>query len=599
MSLIWTLNRLRAMSLPEVAHRVREKALKASARRQLEGWDLYQNDGPVPMQPWIRSHVAAFDAPCAEVIAQAARTVLQGTFCALGRDWPTRAPSNLFPADLWRLDPVTGKLWPGAGHYCFDIAYRHQQSLGDVKYVWELNRLQFLQPLAAYFCLTGDRAALAAVEGCLESWYEANPPFRGLGWACGIEVALRAISLLVVSSLCAQELSPASIVRMRALLAASLVWLNRYPSRFSSANNHLIAEAAAQYLICLAMPDLPSATAHRAKARYTLEEEATRQFHADGVPAEQSPSYGAFSAELLFLCHNCGRLDGKVAQRLQAFAQFIFWLADEQQRVPAIGDNDEGRVLAFKPYPAYPYHVASSILAPTSQHGMRVFRDGGYSTVRDGRWHVVFDHGPLGYLSIAAHGHADALAVCINLDGQALFVDPGTYLYHAGGTQRDWLRGTPAHNTLSIAGEDQSRISGPFNWSHKAQARLDEVIEGDAWSITASHDGYENRHGVRHQRRVAAHGDGLLIEDRLLGAPQRAQIVFQLAPRLSSHVQGDRCHIMREGQPIAHLLFEAPGLLSCEESLVSPSFGVRRYAPRLVWQGDVGEQGTRIHLSPA
>ena len=44
---------------------------------------------------------------------------------------------------------MTGGLWPGSDQFCFDIAYRHERALGDVKYVWEFNRLQFLQPLAA------------------------------------------------------------------------------------------------------------------------------------------------------------------------------------------------------------------------------------------------------------------------------------------------------------------------------------------------------------------------------------------------------------------------------------------------------------------
>ena len=35
---------------------------------------------------------------------------------------------------------------------------------------------------------------------------------------------------------------------------------------------------------------------------------------------------------------------------------------------------------------------------------------------------------------------------------EPVLVDAGTYLYHAGGSRRDELRGTPAHNTLSISG---------------------------------------------------------------------------------------------------------------------------------------------------
>ena len=39
------------------------------------------------------------------------------------------------------------------------------------------------------------------------------------------------------------------------------------------------------------------------------------------------------------------------------------------------------------------------------------------------------DGGPLGFLSIAAHGHADALSVEVRYDGVEVLVDPGTYCF--------------------------------------------------------------------------------------------------------------------------------------------------------------------------
>ena len=41
------------------------------------------------------------------------------------------------------------------------------------------------------------------------------------------------------------------------------------------------------------------------------------------------------------------------------------------------------------------------------------------------------DHGPHGYLSIAAHAHADALAIEFRVGGVDVLADPGTYCYGA------------------------------------------------------------------------------------------------------------------------------------------------------------------------
>ena len=81
---------------------------------------------------------------------------------------------------------------------------------------------------------------------------------------------------------------------------------------------------------------------------------------------------------------------------------------------------------------------------------------------------IVADAGPLGYLSIAAHGHADALAFTLSAHGQELLIDPGTYAYHTEREWRDWFRGTAAHNTVTLDDENQSVIGGNFMWLQRA-----------------------------------------------------------------------------------------------------------------------------------
>ncbi len=83
---------------------------------------------------------------------------------------------------------------------------------------------------------------------------------------------------------------------------------------------------------------------------------------------------------------------------------------------------------------------------------------------------VVADAGPLGYRSIAAHGHADALSFTLSAGGREFLIDPGTYAYHTQERWRQYFRGTAAHNTLRIDGLDQSVSGGNFMWLRKARA---------------------------------------------------------------------------------------------------------------------------------
>ena len=62
------------------------------------------------------------------------------------------------------------------------------------------------------------------------------------------------------------------------------------------------------------------------------------------------------------------------------------------------------------------------------------------------------DVGPLGYLSIAAHGHADALAVTLSAEGRELIVDPGTASYYGNPAWRTVHRGTRVHPTVCVDG---------------------------------------------------------------------------------------------------------------------------------------------------
>jgi len=626
MRLGWYLARLRNMSPGELVHRVVETRRRSASRGRHEGW-LRFTDGPLPQPLPLRDALLAAPATHAPITA-AAHVVMDGQFAALGIDWPKRAPHELFPSSLWQLSPDTGKAWP-ADRYCFDIDFRQVAGVGDIKYAWEINRLQFLQPLAAQVALGGGAAELATIEEAIASWHAANPPFRGVGWASGIEVGLRAISLLLVVSLCGERLSLATLTQIGAILRASAFWLERFPSHFSSANNHLVAEVAGRYLIAMALGDQAGAMTAQAE----VEREVMLQILADGVGAEQTPTYAAFTAEMALLCALIARnseqaFAPETTVRLGQFADFIFWLAGPDGTLPAIGDDDEGRVVTLcQPEPNYAVSVAVAIRGFLGQgvplqfpetlrnalcaasgsldapiQGARTSPAGGYSIWRGQHaghdLHAVFDHGPLGYLSIAAHGHADALSLWLAIDGQPVFVDPGTYRYQGGGAWRDWFRSTRAHNTLTVAGSSQSLPSGAFNWSHKARAQLDAGT-GDPWRVTASHDGYQSRFGVRHQRTITLTDQGLSIEDHLLGSgsPRYSELTFQLAADLQAEIHANSVVISRADAAICTLVLPSAAIRIVngggpeEGGWVSTRFGHRQPADRIVWAGPVGPSG--------
>lgn len=157
------------------------------------------------------------------------------------------------------------------------------------------------------------------------------------------------------------------------------------------------------------------------------------------------------------------------------------------------------------------YRRSSSITRP--EGGMTVFMSCGYENIPDIL--IGIDHAPLGYGSIAAHGHSDALSFQMFADGTRIFADPGTYIYHCDTESRNDFRRTCRHNTVCINSTDQSEMMGPFLWGRKATCTLDGFTNTeDIDEVMATHDGYSP---IKHTRKFTfKKKEGiLLIEDWL------------------------------------------------------------------------------------
>ena len=88
------------------------------------------------------------------------------------------------------------------------------------------------------------------------------------------------------------------------------------------------------------------------------------------------------------------------------------------------------------------------------------------------------DAGPHGFLSIAAHAHADALAVEVRYNGVDVLADPGTYCYHGEPRWRSYFRSTLAHNTIEVGGQRPVDFGRPLPLDASGPEQVDRA--GDA-----------------------------------------------------------------------------------------------------------------------
>ncbi|MEO7294155.1 MAG: heparinase II/III-family protein, partial [Ginsengibacter sp.] len=116
--------------------------------------------------------------------------------------------------------------------------------------------------------------------------------------------------------------------------------------------------------------------------------------------------------------------------------------------------------------------------------------------------YLHLDAAPLGFLSIAAHGHADALSIILTLDGNPILVDAGTYSYHTEKEWRKYFVSTVAHNTICIDNINQAKYIGPTMWlEHYNVNILNTAIQTNLETVSAKHSGY-NKIDCSHERVV-------------------------------------------------------------------------------------------------
>ncbi|HEX6639117.1 MAG TPA: heparinase II/III family protein, partial [Steroidobacteraceae bacterium] len=477
----WYLKRLRGMSGAEVAHRLARRLRTISE-------NFASHDAPpADLQARDLRFLPPFIAPAPDALIAAADRVLAGRYSFFDLE-----DCELGDPPQWNRDPLTQR---AAGtRKASTIDYRDEREVGNIKYLWEPNRHLHLPQLAQAHALTGDARYALAVQRQIDSWIEQCPVGRGPNWVSPLELGIRLINWSLTWQLMGGFRSRlfatpegeqfrdrwlASVYQQARMIAGNL-------SRYSSANNHLVGEAAGVYVAASTWPLWPAITEWGNRCRRVLEEECLRQNAPDGGNREQAFAYQTFVLDFLLLAGLAARARGEdfsplYWRRIELMIDFLASLTDVAGRLPMVGDADDGMVVKLAAEPGFSAHgslIATGAvlfnradlaakagaldgktatllgveavrrLAHLKVRGRHRFRprqqfaESGYYLLGAGfdtpdEVRLLADAGPLGYLSIAAHGHADALAFVLNIGDREILVDPGTYAYH---TDPAWRR---------------------------------------------------------------------------------------------------------------------------------------------------------------
>lgn len=532
MALSWYVNRLRTMSTPEVAFRFGQYLQKKREKKTQVG---------------IFPGVALKTLPEKVLPVGSLSLKIENSILHIfGLNFDYSQPID------WHLDISSNGRFPQV--FAKDIDIRTGQ-YGSAKHVWEVNRMQFLSLIALQYRKSGDPKYIKQFQKIIESWIDGNPYLVGVNWYSNIEVNIRLIvwffcwEILDVNALIKEDLSFKEFVEHQwvPLIYLHCKYSHENPSKFSSANNHLVSEYAGLF-IGAAFWQFEESSAWKEYAREGLEREIQLQHSANGVNKEEAAEYIQFITDFFLFAYVVGRNTGNAfseayRQRLESIIDYIFQLMDVKGHIPYYGDEDDGKVCMFNPDPHFDNfrsllasgvilfnnpswktkslgfdtknnvlfgekgkRTFEGILSSYTDHQSRFYAEEGHFIMRkqqgEKEVYVHFDAAPLGFLSIAAHGHADALSFVMHVDGHPIITDAGTYTYHTEQEWRNYFIGTLAHNTVRVDQTDQAKSTGPTMWTdhYQSQVLLHES-HPDKDVILATHNGYEKLE-VNHQREI-------------------------------------------------------------------------------------------------
>ena len=574
MKFSWYIKRIKTFSAGEFFYRIRQRvrthildkhAMNAHKEKQM----MVSTD--LPKSSVIEDRSAHFDYPIFE------KSV------------------DIFKPIDWHLDLSTGRTFPKSFAHKIDI---RSDKYGSAKHVWEVNRMQFMLHIASLYKKSGDEKYLDLFCYHLASWKNENPYMMGVNWYSNIEVNLRLIcwyfcwQVLDIDSMRSTEPGIEKFICdvWFPMILEHAEYSYNHPSLCSSANNHLISEYAGLFVAACGW-DIPNRKARLEYAKAGLEREILTQNTAEGVNREEAAEYIQFIDDFFLIAAVVGRRAGvefseAYNKRLHSMADYMNAMLDCNCNYPMYGDGDDGFVLrpdsgghfnnfkslltsfavyfdepSFKrPYALWDeknellfgvagrekFVMMPAVAAGFVMDGNSFFAESGHFIFRRAEGiagsgfretYLHFDAAPLGFLSIAAHAHADALSFILHVDGKPVLVDPGTFTYHTHKDLRAYFVSTIAHNTVCVNGKNQANQAGPTMWLAHYHCKMLNAGEN---FVEATHDGYKSE-GVTHVRKIEfdRENNEFTIVDKLKCAkPAVVEIPYHLHPAVTAELQG-------------------------------------------------------------
>ena len=442
--------------------------------------------------------------------------------------------------------------------------------------LWRYNQHYFDDLNAVHACVRSEwHYAL------LNSWVAENPVGVGTGWE-PYPTSLRIVNWVkwhlsghILPDVCVQS------------LAVQARWLVRR-MEWHILGNHLFANAKALVFAGLFFNG-NEAKKWLETGLAVIARELPEQVLQDGGNFERSPMYHAIFLEDILDLINLANAYAPVIEEVQVFgwrrraSKMLAWLeamCHPDGEISFFNDAAIGIAPSHAEIVAYAMRLGVFVEGGrklASKVTVSQFADSGYIRLDAANAVAFLDVAPIGPDYLPGHAHADTLSFELSLYGRRFLVNGGTSQYGSG-VVRLQERGTAAHNTVEVDGENSSEVWSGFRVARRAYPVDLDIQENDELvSVTCGHTGYRRLHGSPvHKRTWHFCSSKLLVSDRIEGCFKSAVARFNFHPYIQLVDDGESSWLLR----IAGCESEArinvrKGNAKIEKGFYSPAFGKR------------------------
>ena len=428
-------------------------------------------------------------------------------------------------------------------------------------------------------------------RGLIKRWINENPLGIGIGWE-PYPSSLRIVNWIKWS-----------------LLGSDLKrnWLNslaiqvRYLSQnleYHILGNHLFSNAKALIFAGLYFQG-PEAEKWYEIGIKIFNEELQEQVLSDGGNFELSPMYHAIFLEDLLDIVNIHQSFKKQSPHdiINKITHMFDWLrvmSHPDGEVSFFNDSSIGiapNLIELEKY-------AERLTIPLSKKVEDIvhLQESGYIQVQEKDLFMLLDVACVGPSYIPGHAHADTLSFELSLFDERVMVNSGISCYGSS-AERLRQRGTPAHNTVVINGENSSEVWSGFRVARRAKPfDLNINKSEDRLQVSCSHDGYKRLKGSPvHTRKWEISSNQLIVNDVITGNFQQAEARYHFHPDVTielNEVDKKGIVFLRNNNKVN---FEVQsGSICIIDSTYHPEFGLSEDNKCLVLNFDSNQSNLRF-----